>query len=51
MPKSPAIPSERRSFCNDKARDRLRSAQPDRRDETADHPAERSSDLSPDQSR
>ena len=34
MSKMPPIPQEQRSFSGEKARDRLRSAQPDRRDET-----------------
>ncbi len=33
MSKAPPIPPEQRSFSGEKARDRLRSAQPDRRDE------------------
>ena len=33
MSKMPPIPPEQRSFSGDKARDRLRSAQPDRRDD------------------
>ncbi len=36
MPKTPPIPPEQRAFSADKVRDRLRSAQPDRRDETAE---------------
>jgi hypothetical protein len=32
MSKMPPIPAEQRSFSGDKARDRLRSAEPDRRD-------------------
>jgi hypothetical protein len=33
MSKMPPIPEEQRSFTGEKARDRLRSAQPERRDE------------------
>ena len=33
MPKMPPIPPEQRAFSGEKAWDRLRSAQPDRRDE------------------
>jgi len=36
MPKTPPIPPEQRSFSGDKVRDRLRCAEPDRRDQTAD---------------
>ncbi len=32
MPKVPPIPPEQRHFASDKVRDRLRSAEPDRRD-------------------
>ncbi len=34
MPKMPPIPPEQRTFSGEKARDRLRSAEPGRRDET-----------------
>ena len=34
MSKMPPIPPEQRSFSGDKSRDRLRSAEPDRRDES-----------------
>jgi hypothetical protein len=34
MSKSPPIPPEQRSFPSEEARDRLRSAEPGRRDET-----------------
>ncbi len=34
MSKMPPIPQEQRSFSGDKGRDRLRSAEPDRRDES-----------------
>jgi len=33
MSKMPPVPPEQRSFTGDKARDRLRSAEPNRRDE------------------
>ncbi len=33
MSKMPPIPAEQRAFSGDKARDRLRSAEPDRRDD------------------
>jgi len=33
MSKMPPIPPEQRSFMGDRARDRLRSAEPDRRDD------------------
>ncbi len=36
MSKMPPIPPEQRAFSGEKARDRLRSAQPDRRDETTE---------------
>ncbi len=36
MSKMPPIPPEQRTFTGEKARDRLRSAQPDRRDETTE---------------
>ncbi len=36
MPKAPPIPPEQRAFAAEKARDRLRSARPDRRDETTE---------------
>ena len=39
MSKMPPIPPEQRSFSGDKARDRLRSAEPSVRDEDADHHA------------
>ena len=51
MPKMPEIPSEKRSFSVEKTRDRLRSAQPDRRDETFDNPPRPAADVSPGQSR
>ncbi len=34
MSKTPPIPPEQRAFTAEQARDRLRSAQPDRRDDT-----------------
>ena len=52
MPKPPPIPpKEQRSFAADLVRDRLRSAEPDRRDETADPPPRSAGDVSPDRSR
>ena len=37
MSKMPPIPPEQRSFAGDKARDRLRSAEPDLSDDEAAH--------------
>ena len=51
MPRTPPLPPEKRSFSGEKTRDRLRSAEPDRLDETADPPTKPGDDVSPDRSR
>lgn len=44
MSKTPPIPPEQRSFSEDMVRDRLRCAEPDRRDETANSPSSQPGD-------
>ncbi|HEY5411933.1 MAG TPA: hypothetical protein VIJ94_14520 [Caulobacteraceae bacterium] len=51
MPGTPPIPPEKRSFSGETMRDRLRSAQPDRRDDINDPPPKQGGEVSPDRSR
>ena len=44
MTRLPPIPPEQRNFAGDKVRDRLRSAEPDRRDDDTAPPTQAGSD-------